>query len=150
MHLIKLGGEILWNLSLNGGVSGSLRTILCLVALVWPVSFFSNEKMSWCSFQFLKKQLLPLSFCESGLFLRLLDQENMGHLGDGIGSDHPGYGHAFLNFEPILGIVSQDYWGCHWLGWHKQSAHLSPEGEKVTSFPTHESSCSIYTHVGPG
>ena len=28
------GGGILWNHSLNGGVSGSLRTILCLVALV--------------------------------------------------------------------------------------------------------------------
>ena len=30
------GGGILRNHSLNGGVSGSLRTILCSAALVWP------------------------------------------------------------------------------------------------------------------
>ena len=43
------GGGILWNRSLNGGVAGSLRTILCLVALVLPMSCFSKEKISWYS-----------------------------------------------------------------------------------------------------
>ena len=43
------GGGILRNYSLNGGVSGSLRTILCLVALVWPMSCFSKEKILWYS-----------------------------------------------------------------------------------------------------
>ena len=33
----------------------------------------------------------------------------MGHLGDGIGSDHSGYGYTLLNLKPILGIVSQYY-----------------------------------------
>ena len=56
------GGGILQNLSLKGGVSGSLRTILCLVALVWPVSCFSNEKMSWYSF----RRLRAFSACSLG------------------------------------------------------------------------------------
>ena len=43
------GGGILQKHSLNGGVSGSLRTYLCLVALVQPISFFSKEKISWYS-----------------------------------------------------------------------------------------------------
>ena len=38
------GGGILQNRSLNGGVSGSLRTILCSAALVWPMSCFSRKK----------------------------------------------------------------------------------------------------------
>ena len=62
MHLIKLWGGILRNLSLKGGVSGSLRSILCLVALVWPVSCFSNEKMLWYSF----KRLRAFSACSLG------------------------------------------------------------------------------------
>ena len=41
--------------------------------------------------------------------MRLLSRENVGYLGDGIGGDHPGYGYAFLNFEPILGVVPQHY-----------------------------------------
>ena len=45
------GGGILWNRSLNGGVSGSLRTILCSAALVWPMSCFSRKKISWYSFR---------------------------------------------------------------------------------------------------
>ena len=53
------GGGILRNLSLNGGVSGSLRTILCLVALVWPMSCFTNEKILWYSF----KRLRAFSAC---------------------------------------------------------------------------------------
>ena len=43
------GGGILRKRSLNGGVSRSLRTILCLVALVSPISCFSKEKISWYS-----------------------------------------------------------------------------------------------------
>ena len=43
------GGGILRNRSLNGGVSGSLRTILCSAALVWPISCFSRKKISWYS-----------------------------------------------------------------------------------------------------
>ena len=45
------GGGILQNRSLNGGVSGSLRTILCSAALVWPMSCFSRKKISWYSFR---------------------------------------------------------------------------------------------------
>ena len=45
------GGGILRNRSLNGGVSGSLRTILCSAALVWPMSCFSRKKISWYSFR---------------------------------------------------------------------------------------------------
>ena len=41
------GGGILQNHSLNCGVSGSLRTVLCLIALVSPMSCFSREKISW-------------------------------------------------------------------------------------------------------
>ena len=43
------GGGILQNRSLNGGVSGSLRTILCSAALVWPMSCFSRKMISWYS-----------------------------------------------------------------------------------------------------
>ena len=52
------GDGIQRNLSLNGGVLGSLRTILCLAALVRPMSPFSNEKMSWYSFNRLRLSLL--------------------------------------------------------------------------------------------
>ena len=39
--------------------------------------------------------------------MRVSSGENVGHFGDGIGSDHSGYGHTLLNLEPILGIVPQ-------------------------------------------
>ena len=39
--------------------------------------------------------------------MRVPSQENVGHLGDGIGSDHSGYGHTLLNLKPILSIVPQ-------------------------------------------
>ena len=38
------GGGILQNRSLKGGVSGSLRTILCSAALVWPHVLVSQGK----------------------------------------------------------------------------------------------------------
>ena len=41
--------------------------------------------------------------------MRFLGWENIGYLGDGIGSDHSGYGHTFLNLEPFLGIIPQYY-----------------------------------------
>ena len=42
--------------------------------------------------------------------MRVPRQENVGHFGDGIGSDHSGYGYTLLNLKPILGIVPQYYW----------------------------------------
>ena len=39
--------------------------------------------------------------------MRVSSWENMGHFGDGIGSDHFGYGYTLLNLKPILGIVPQ-------------------------------------------
>ena len=56
------GGGILRNCSLNGGVSGSLRTILCSAALVWPMSCFSRKKISWYSF----RRLRAFSACSVG------------------------------------------------------------------------------------
>ena len=44
------GGGILQKCSLKGGVSGSLKMILCVTALVCPISCFSREKRSWYSF----------------------------------------------------------------------------------------------------
>ena len=47
-------GGILRKRSLKGGVSGSLKTILCVTALVCPISCFSREKRSWYSFRRLR------------------------------------------------------------------------------------------------
>ena len=38
------GGGILWKRSLKGGVSGSLKTILCVTALVCPISCSPGKK----------------------------------------------------------------------------------------------------------
>ena len=60
------GGGILRNRSLNGGVFGSLRTILCSAALVWPMSCFSRKKISWYSFRRPRAFLLALSATHPG------------------------------------------------------------------------------------
>ena len=55
------GGRILRKCSLKGGVSGSLKMILCVTALVCPMSCFSREKRSWSSFRRLRARTASYS-----------------------------------------------------------------------------------------
>ena len=92
------------------------------------MSRFSNEKMSWYSFNKLRtcsacswghtsrpnksnfsRSKSCLCFSESGLLLSLLSREEVGYFWDLIGGDHTCDRHTFLDLSPIPGIISQHH-----------------------------------------